>query len=68
MHLYASDILSMPDKYVTTIGLVIVTSDFADGNILTSQHGTVPSIAFHLLWSILRLQRSSLTCSPVNGT
>jgi hypothetical protein len=68
MHLYASDILSMPDKYVITTGLVIVTSDFADGNILTSQHGTALSIAFRLPLLILRLQRSSLTCSPVNGT
>jgi hypothetical protein len=68
MHLYASDILSMPDKYVTTTGLVVVTNDFADGNILTSQHGIALSIAFHLPWSILRLQRSNLTCSPVNGT
>ena len=48
MHLYASDILSMPDKYVMTTGLVLVTSDFADGNILTSQHGTALSIAFRL--------------------
>jgi hypothetical protein len=61
MHLYVSDILSMPDKYVVNAQPVVITNDFADGNILTSQHGTALSIAFHLPWSILRLQRSNLT-------
>jgi hypothetical protein len=69
MHLYASDILSMPDKYVvaTTVRFGIM-SDFADGNILILQHGTALSIAFPLLWLILRSPRSSLTCLLVNGT
>jgi hypothetical protein len=69
MHLYASDILSMPDKYVvaTTVRSGIV-SDFADGNILILQLGTARSTAFPLLWSIQRSPRNSLTCSLVNGT
>jgi hypothetical protein len=48
MHLYVSDILSMPDKYVVNAQPVVITNDFADGNILTSQRGTALSIAFHL--------------------
>lgn len=69
MHLYASDILSMPDKYVvaSTIRSGSV-NDFADGNILTLQHGTALSTVFPLPWLILRSPRSSLTCSLVNGT
>ena len=69
MHLYASDILSMPDKYVvaTTVRSGIM-NDFTDGNILILQHGTALSTAFPLPWLIRRSPRSSLTCSLVNGT
>ena len=69
MHLYASDILSMPDKYViANIVRFSIVSDFTDGNILILRHGTVLSTAFPLPWLILRSPRSSLTCSLVNGT
>ena len=39
----------MPDKYVVvTAQTALLTSIFVDGNILTSRHGTVLSIAFRL--------------------
>jgi hypothetical protein len=68
MHLYASDILSMPDKYAVATTVRSVVNDFADGNILILQHGTALSTAFPLPWLILRSPRSSLTCSLANGT
>lgn len=69
MHLYASDILSMPDKYVVTTTIRVgVVSNFIGGNILTLRHGTALFTVFHSLLSTLRLPRSSLTYSPVNGT
>lgn len=44
MHLYASDILSMPDKYVVAAALrSSIVNDFADGNILILRHGTALS-------------------------
>jgi len=40
-HLYASDILSMPDKYVIAATFrSSVVNDFTDGNILILRHGT----------------------------
>jgi hypothetical protein len=69
MHLYASDILSMPDKYVVaTARRTAGMNDFVDGSILTLQHGTPPSTVSHLQLLTLHLPRSSLICSPVNGT
>jgi len=39
----------MPDKYVVvTAQTALLTSVFADGNILTLRHGTARSIAFRL--------------------
>jgi hypothetical protein len=49
MHLYASDILSMPDKYVVaTARRMVGLSNIVDGNILILQLGTVLSTASHL--------------------
>ena len=69
MHLYASDILSMPDKYVFTSTIPSGSvNDFADGNILILRPGTALSTAFPLPWLTLRSPRNNSICSLANGT